>query len=681
MDKSVVSDQLTRLIGGQPVIAGVFTTYTFEPDFFELDIIPLILKPGNPFSTDERVKTFQVREALRESGLELEVFFDLPIFRQAAERSPAMEYRCHGVQNSNSAFHAKSIYLLLGETDSRPQRLLVAAGSNNLTRAGWWENIEVQHWEEVLSGEAQRAFLNRLKEDIAWLTGKRGIGTDSALEKIGRFLNDCGAARDAEPVFYYGPSNRRDLFSFLRSVRGESLDNYQNWTLEIISPFFADDPKNTLHEQFFEKFGVQKILLLLPMDQDGTALCPEEYFDHIGLATNIAWARWNPRVGKALGMTDELFRRVHAKIYHFYNGRQAWAFIGSVNFSHKAFHDNIEAGFLVRLDEIEPLLEPIPKDVEIDRFEPPTDESSAKEGDIDTVPLPELHLSYDWVTKRLTGRTAEGKQYDIELKNAERQPALGPWRVRHEESRYEHSTVQLEEALRQGSLVSVCGKDADTEEAFAEHQILLQQTGWTHKPIDLPGLSPEQILEIYAGMSEERRQLMLMNAQVKSLVLRNMGGEMTIDTTDTGPHQFFCEYAEIFHAFRNLKQRLLTSLEKEALAQVDYYLTGSGMDSLPSLLKRVSEQKEEDFSGVTAYLLMLSARELLSDKRFADRPNVSEYQRTLIKKITSLKNDGTIRLEETSPEQREEFFTWFEKQFFMKYVTAQPEDEEIDEAS
>ena len=681
MDSREISYHLTTLISGQMVSAGIFASYNFEPDFFELDVIPLLLKPGIPLSSDDRVKTFQVREALRESGLELEVFYDLPVFRQSAERSPQMEYLCHGVNQGNNAFHAKSIYLLLAESATKPQRLLVAAGSNNLTRAGWWENIEVQHWEKVISGETQRAFLNRLREDINWLIEKRGLEADSALERTRDFLASCRSANDANSVYYYGPGNQRDVFSFLRNVRGESLDNYQNWSLEIISPFFADDPKNELHLKFLDKFGVKKILMLLPQDQEGVALCKEEYFDHIDSSDDIAWARWNTKVGKTLGSTEELFRRVHAKIYHFYNGKQAWALVGSINFSHKAFHDNVEAGFLVKLDNIEPLLEMLPRNVEIPRFEPPTDNTAAGELDLDLTTLPELHLSYDWLTQELKGRTSKGMQYEIEIKNAEGHSVIGFWLLKDQEEVCTQPVILLEELLRQGSLVTVSGKNVTTSEAFVEHKILLQQTSWTHKPIDLPSLTPEQILEIYAGMSEERRQLMLMNAQTKQLVLRNMGGEITFDADDTLHDQFFCEFAEVFHSFRMFKQRLLTSLEKKDNSQIDYYLTGTGMDSLPSLLERVSAQKADDFSAVTAYLLMLAVRELYRYHSFVHRPNVTEMLNALETKIATIKCGDTIRLEGNSPEKRNRFFAWYEDQFSKEYVTGNTEREIVDEAS
>ena len=82
MDSAVISDRLKELIDGREVKAATFTTYTFEPEFFELEVIPLLLPGDIPFSSDSRVKEFQVREALRDTKLNLDVFYDLQIFRK-----------------------------------------------------------------------------------------------------------------------------------------------------------------------------------------------------------------------------------------------------------------------------------------------------------------------------------------------------------------------------------------------------------------------------------------------------------------------------------------------------------------------------------------------------------------------------------------------------------------------
>ena len=423
MDKSTITSELAERLMNQRVIASVFTTYNFEPEFFELDVIPELLAPSIPYSADERVKLFQVREALRESGLKLDVFYDLPIFRQSADRSPQMEYLCHGVHMGNAAFHAKNIYLLVENKENSQQSLLVASGSNNITRAGWWNNVEVQHWEEIISGEVQRAFLNRIKEDIVWLKAKIKIQTSATMTLIENFLNSCRGSNAADPVHYF-PLRSNKLFSFLNTLNGKPIDQYQNWSMEIISPYFPDNAKSNLHSKFFSSFGIKNITLFLPRNQDGEALCHSEYYEYINESENIDWGEWHDDMKKALAMNDQPFRTTHAKIYHFYNGRQSWVFVGSVNFTYKAINENIESGYFVRHGgRGKPFLQQLEPDA-VENFLHPSDEESGVKAPETGNTLPELHISYDWVSKELTGRTGKENTYDVQFLNAENNPVL-----------------------------------------------------------------------------------------------------------------------------------------------------------------------------------------------------------------------------------------------------------------
>ena len=180
MDSAVISDKLKQNLAGKQVRAAVFTTFSFEPDFFELEAIPLLL-PGNiAYSSDPRVKTFQVREALRDSGIVLDVFYDLNLYREQGQASPKMEYGCHGVYREHSAFHGKVLYILAYDEKWDAECLLVGAGSNNITFSGWWDNIECQHWETVYSGYVPRLFINKLQEDVAYLREVPGAGGEAA---------------------------------------------------------------------------------------------------------------------------------------------------------------------------------------------------------------------------------------------------------------------------------------------------------------------------------------------------------------------------------------------------------------------------------------------------------------------------------------------------------------------
>lgn len=671
MENAVISDKLKEMLADRTVRAAIFTTYTFEPEFLELEVLPLLIAGNTPFSTDDRVKRFQVRESLREADFPVDVFYDLPLFRQEGSSSPGMEYGCHGVDEGNRAFHAKLIFLLVHDKVKESDCLLVAAGSNNLTRAGWWDNIECQHWETVWPEVADAAFLSQLQNDLDYLAECQRLVNPrraSAVRRISEFLRECRASQYAEPVFYLGMARSSQNFPrFLRQQR-DAIGLGTNWDLEIISPFFAEDSAKREHTSFLD-LGVERILLLLPQDEENTALCPKEYFEHIQAEQRVDWAEWSDVSKKSLGLGGAAFRRLHAKIYRFYNRQRAWIFVGSVNFTHKAMYDNVEAGFLVPSDDATPLLQPIDEPNSIERFAQAEDAPPGAGAEHEELgAFPEIHLAFDWVDKRLTGKTMATDDLAIYIHGPEGAPVTAQWTITDTQSTYPDSTEALEEALKNGSLVKITGFDRQSGVWFPDHRVLLQQTGWTHKPIDHATLTPAEILTIYADMSPERRLALLASAVIHKLVLSGYAGEITSIDYGEGQGQFFCEYAEIFHAFRQFRRQLEKALEDRLDARIDYYLSGTGMDSLPTLRNRTVERDDKDgISSVTEYLLLLCMQEVYQDPQIAGRARVGEELQAVESAIAKIKASKSIRLENDSPERRERFFDWFETQFFKEY--------------
>lgn len=676
MKTAVITERLLELIADRTVQAALFTTYTFEPDFFELEVIPLLLDQNIGYSQDERVKRFMVRENLREAELPIDVYYDLPTFRLSGDCSPEMEYLCHGVNLGNCAFHGKVNMILLKDRNTKEHSLLLGAGSNNLTRSGWWDNIECQHWEEIKSGTVRRKFINIVKDDIKFLREIRATSArnkSSAIDLIDYFISECKGSNSAPQVHYYGLSSNQkhsSFFSFIRQIQYPIFQQHE-WNLEIISPFFANDVENKEHEKFFG-LGVREITILLPFDNDGNALCKNEYYEKIHREKNVRWAEWNKGIGDAIGLSGKNYRRLHAKLFHFTNGQQSWIFTGSINFTHRAFHQNVEAGFLVQLDKLGSLLRPITDESQIEKFSDPNEEIPGNSSDEERSAIPELHLCFDWVSKQLVGRTAPYRRYEIEILNAENDPVIRPWEVRYVESNYgERDTKDLEKLLKNGSLVKIRGRNLKIKgkPEFSAHSVLLQQIGWSHKPLNLPNLTASQILAIYAGMSPERRQLMLIDAKVRELVLSAHGGELSSHVDDQKIEQFFCEYAEIFNAFEKLKKVLNDAFDNDQLNQVDYYLTGTGVDSLPTLINRTLEADSENqrLNNVTCYLIFLSAREVYSDKKFKSQPNVDKERNKLLRRILKMKSGDKLILENNSQESRKKFFEWYENEFFERY--------------
>lgn len=690
MDSKVISQHFLDLVGDRKCIAAVFTTFTFEPDFFELEVIPLLLDQTQAYSADDRVKRLMVREHLREEALPIDVYYDQPMFRVNGAASPEMEYGCHGVLHPNGAFHGKVCLILVEDVDNRQRSLLLGAGSNNLTRAGWWDNIECQHWVELAPRAYGVKLRNILLEDIELLREHRdpGFTRSDATDAVREYLQETRCAQSADPIHYFGlsiPKKRRGFLNFLFSD-ARRLGGRGGWQLEIISPFFADNPLNKEHDAFLSQ-GVTSITILLPRDEEGAALCPEAYYMAVQAEPALQWGKWTDELQKSLGMAGGYHRCLHAKIYHFYRGHESWVFVGSVNFTHKALYDNIEAGFLVKLDKRQRFLEPLPDDVRIPDFREPEEiEPGAELDQHDEAGIPTCQFCYDWLKGELTGRVGDDEQVRLQLYGPTGEFVIEPWTVTGEMGLYQKDNSKLQAALGHGALLEVSGhwlEGTFKGRGFPRHRVLVQQQGWSHKPLDLPDLTPAQILAIYAGMSPDRRQLLLASEKIRQLLLRHQGVELGSMPDEAVAKQFFSEYAEIFNAFRMLRRRMVRALDEGRTAELDYYLTGTGIDSLPTLVNKAvgvdkdqnenNDNDKELLSGVSAYLLLLCVEEIFCHKPFARRSNVGQHRERVVEERERLECGGRIRLDQFTGAQRAGFFRWFREQFFREYQPVEDE--------
>jgi hypothetical protein len=73
IEQQVLSDALGEALAGRPVRAAVFTTFTFDPGFFELEILPNLF--DRTFSPSETMRRVQLEDCLR-SVDEIAVFYD-----------------------------------------------------------------------------------------------------------------------------------------------------------------------------------------------------------------------------------------------------------------------------------------------------------------------------------------------------------------------------------------------------------------------------------------------------------------------------------------------------------------------------------------------------------------------------------------------------------------------------
>ncbi|MFT5394149.1 MAG: hypothetical protein ACI8PT_004356, partial [Gammaproteobacteria bacterium] len=340
----VLSERLAATIDGRRVRVALFTTYNFDPGFFELHILPNLFDQS--FGQVDKVRLLQLEDALRAVD-DLTVYYDRRALAQDAE--PArLDYRRLDVRRANGAFHPKLVLLLVdeppddhtSENTRTHQCLIVAVQSANLTRAGWWENVECAHIEEIKDKDLSDGRCPYRRDLLAMLRRlERSAGAEerqSALEKIREFLLSrtssepyaIASSRGRFDTRLFGGEGRDNLSQWLKGLR---LDK-DEWNLEIISPYFDPGGAGPL-EQLLSALKIREARVFLPMSADGTALVTESTYRAVSDLAH--WAQLPGDVlerGRASGGERMTPRRVHAKVYRLWRrGGPDLVVCGSVN--------------------------------------------------------------------------------------------------------------------------------------------------------------------------------------------------------------------------------------------------------------------------------------------------------------------------------------------------------------
>ena len=170
----------------------------------------------------------------------------------------------------------------------------MATLSANLTRSGWWENVESGHVEVINAagpGNQRCTFREDLLEALRLLAenvpeGDRG----GPLEKIRQFL-ELEAPRGAPRFASWAGRFYTRLFVGQRSL-GDWLRDLgfrrKEWNLEVISPFFDGNGAGALKE-LIDAVRPREVRVFLPTEADGTPAVTEEQFEAV--ATLASWSR------------------------------------------------------------------------------------------------------------------------------------------------------------------------------------------------------------------------------------------------------------------------------------------------------------------------------------------------------------------------------------------------------
>ncbi len=676
VERRVLSEGLSERVAGRRVVAAVFTTFTFDPGFFELEVLPVLF--DRSFSRIDAVRRVQLETALRET--DVAVYYDRTGL--VADAQPAtLDFRRIDVRRRTGCFHPKVALLLTekdvpGEGDEvlTERSLVVAALSANLTRAGWWENVEAGHVEEISDADARGVAwrddllrLLRMLRDVAPEEDE-----PKALRDVHAFLRRearrdsptrIGARGQLHTRLFLG---QKHLSKFLRELRLRRFEYH----LEVVSPYLDGDGVATL-KALIDDLALDEVRVMLPVDTDGMPTVTEDQY--AAVAEVATWARlpeeWTRSGSK--GAQDKVPpRRVHAKWFRLWRkGAGEVVVVGSANLTSAACGTsrggNIEVSWVLDTTDAGHgarwVLEPI--DREPGRF---AGVAGEEREDAERVGA-ELSVRYDWSGGALAARLEADFAGEIELMTHTGAPVA---RFRPDAAEEwldlgsEAATV-VRDGLGASSVLSV--RSHPTMGPTCEWRVLVREEGMANKPSLLLELSPEEILRYWSLLTPEQRE---------QFVEVHLGEDATLQGLIAarrdrmhGADRFFAQFTTLFHAFERLQLAIERALGEGREREAEALLVGSKYDSLPVLLERLRDRElgaqtpPEERDAVMAYLAFLCGGRLVRSVAAQSPDFVAalgdpwEHLRTVLADVVALR--ARLDVGDDGPE----FLAWFEAAF------------------
>lgn len=657
--RSVLSDHFAERMQGKRLVSAVFVTFQLDPAFFELQVLPVFVDIAA--SHVDRVRSLQLEDALKELPGDIAVYYDAHGLVPGSG-SAKLDVRRIPVRRPNGIFHPKNVFLLVEEADveedETPARsLLVASLSANLTRSGWWENVEVCHVEELREGDRthlRQDFLDFLND----LRRSTGDGHDHrALEDVTEFVRGRTSPREnassggrLHPRFWDG---RGDLVDFLERAAGQRL---KGSNLEIIAPYFDDAPSSAPLLALIEAFGPTETRVYLPRNVQGEPQIRQDLFDDIRRRPGVSWGHLPNELLRYGKGNESAPRFVHAKIYRFFSEEREIVFVGSANLTQAAHQrgKNLETGFLVELPKptagfwmAEERAKP---PVFVDKMD---DESPAASGGT------KLEIVFDWA--RTQARAC--------WQGPERSPALRieaggivvgevssltpkEWTVLDAAF-----ATELERHLVNRSLFEIHG------ESETAALLLVQEEGMGSKPSQLITWTTAEILRFWALLTPAQRSAAL-ERHASDLEATDEGADLVTRARIVQEEQtFFDRFAGVFHASACLETSIRESIENGSGREARYRLFGRKYDSLGTLLECVLDKKDVD--DVVAYVTLLCAKQLCdhAQRTWPEFWRAPENDPTHLRALLDRRNEVRDRLIATDPENMPAFFAWFDDHF------------------
>jgi hypothetical protein len=648
--RAVLTEALREKINGREVLAAVFCTFRFDPGFFEREILPALF--DLQLHQDPQIRRVQLEEALRPLAGRVAAYYD-PRAIVTGDGTACLDVRRIPVRPRTGYFHPKNAFILVRDPLTQERSLVVLTGSANLTQAGWWENVECAHLEEIAeSGRSRTApeierFLRRLR------TMAKNFATDAALDDI------HGVLRTVQPIAHRSANGRlhphflfngrpgaQSLVDQLDAVAGQWL---RHADLEVLSPYLDKTDESVPLKTLIDRFQPRKWRVLLP-EEGGWAQCRPELYDWVR-ERGGEWGRL-PKAVLARGgkqAAGAAHRTVHAKVYRFFTKDWEITLVGSFNLTSPAHSGsgNVESGVLseVAVDRrprfwLEVIEEP-----------PPFAQPVGEDDGVDQGYVP-LLARYDW---------ASG-QAEVLWDGASDSPPIQVYdrgvhlfEVGHlERVVWTALTVDdaaiLHERLRETSFLTAVAGDQ-------RGIVLVHETGMAHRPSILLDLSPADILRYWSMLTAEQRNAYLAE---HGEALRGPGEGLS---AESAPDTIFDRFAGMFHGFASLGRAVRDAFDADRVEEARFRMFGAKYDSLPVLVEQMANETAGD--RLDRYLMVLCARQLAyrvrhdfpafwaSDPAGVSRLEAALTVQTVLREQLIARNDAELA----------EFLDWYEPRF------------------
>lgn len=667
--QAVLSKTLSEQIDGRRVRTAVFTTFSFDPGFFEQHVLPLLFDQS--FHQSENLRRVQLEDSLRQVD-HLEIYYDAQALSQDGQ-PPTLDYTRNAVRRTKGCFHPKLVLLLVDnqsrQDNESSQSLIFGVMSANLSRSGWWENLECAHFDEfnASADELYCTYRQDLLDLLKFLqkdTGYPSEGIELIREFIKANINTWQPSRVSQSgiyhtSLYWGQSNLK-FADWLAQFR---FKKRHQWHLEVIAPFI-DKSADALLEDILSAVSPIETRIYTPLDQENTATVTRQTYEAIGDLNNIGYGRvkWSHLPGDIISRgRDEQAntippRYVHAKVYRLWSKARGEVLImGSVNFTQPAHSrvgaGNVETALLVHTSLAKPGWWLQVDDAEQETF---IEKDTSEDEHYDTV-FADIRLRFDWATQRADFCVQEGVSNEafliktlsgIEILKVVK-PKKGQWSPINSTG-----SKVMGEYLRSGAFFLI-------EHEKGSWKVLAEECNTPQKPSLLYQLSAEEILQYWSLLSADQRAAFLDTRLIFNEPA--MGGtdanEPLLDSSDS----IFAEFAGIFHSFGCLKRAILEALQEQRFKDAETRLIGQKYDSMPSLLQKVLES---DMSPVNRYITFLTAQQLY-DQVIDSSKDFKEFIATRDKPLIELLS-SIVELRQALGEVHEHnqaFFEWYDRQF------------------